>query len=92
MDGFSDRGSTPLASTILEKSELIPNRECVRIFCLYQRHYILMFMPRGLTVLWAFCFIHTFEFLSAFVYNTLKEVVNMVGKKRKIILSDFDHD
>ena len=51
-----------------------------------------MFMPRGLTVLWAFCFIHTFEFLSAFVYNTLKEVVNMVGKKRKIILSDFDHD
>ena len=40
-------GSSPPVSTIHEKSELIPNRECVRIFCLYQRHYILMLKPRG---------------------------------------------
>ena len=40
-------GSSPPVSTILEKSELIPNWECVRIFCLYQRHYILMLKPRG---------------------------------------------
>ena len=38
-------GSSPLSSTIYEKSELIPNRECVRIFCFYQRHYILMLKP-----------------------------------------------
>ena len=36
-----------LSSTIHEKSELLHDRKCVRIFCLYQRHYILMLKPRG---------------------------------------------
>ena len=39
--------SSPISSTILEKSELIPNRERVRIFCLYQRHSILRIDPGG---------------------------------------------
>ena len=36
-----------LLSTIHEKSELLHDRKCFRIFCLYQRHYILMLQPRG---------------------------------------------
>ena len=39
--------SSPISSTIHEKSELLHDRKCVRIFCLYQRHYILMLKPRG---------------------------------------------
>ena len=51
-----------LSSTIHEKSELLHDRKCVRIFCLYQRHYILMPLPRGLfRPLGIFYFIHTFE-------------------------------
>ena len=40
--------SSPISSTIYEKSELLHDRKCVRIFYLYQRHSILMPMPRGL--------------------------------------------
>ena len=51
-----------LSSTIHEKSELLHDRKCVRIFCLYQRHYILMLLPRGFhSPLGIFCFIHTLE-------------------------------
>ena len=42
-----------IVSTILEKSELIPNRECVRIFCLYQRYCILTKKAQGMVILWA---------------------------------------
>ena len=49
-------GSSPVVSTIHEKSELLHNRKCVRIFCLYQRHYILMLLPRGFyRLLGTFC-------------------------------------
>ena len=34
--------SSLFRSTIHEKSELLHDRKCVRIFCLYQKHYILM--------------------------------------------------
>ena len=40
-------GLGPISSTIHEKSELLHDRKCVRIFCLYQRHFILMLKPRG---------------------------------------------
>ena len=40
-------GSSPISSTIYEKSELLHDRKCVRVFCLYQRHYILMLRPGG---------------------------------------------
>ena len=40
-------GSSPISSTIYEKSELLHERKCVRIFYLYQRHFILMLKPRG---------------------------------------------
>ena len=36
-----------LSSTIHEKSELLHDRKCVRIFYLYQRHYILTRTPGG---------------------------------------------
>jgi len=36
-----------ISSTIYEKFELLHDRKCVRIFCIYQRHYILMLKPRG---------------------------------------------
>ena len=35
-------GSSPVVSTIHEKSELLHNWKCVRIFYLHQRHYILI--------------------------------------------------
>ena len=41
-------GSSPISSTIHEKSELLHDWKCIRIFCLHQRHSILMPMPRGL--------------------------------------------
>ena len=58
-DYAPNRFSYPYLRTVIllfriyEKSELLHDRKCVRIFCLYQRHYILMLTPRG-TVLWAF--------------------------------------
>ena len=42
--------SSLFRSTIHEKSELISDWKCVRIFCFYQRHYILMITPRGLNM------------------------------------------
>ena len=46
-----DAGSSPASSTIHEKSELTPDRECVRISYFHQRHYILSLCPR-------FCLAH----------------------------------
>ena len=40
-------GSSPAVSTKNEKSELLPLWECVRIFHLYQRYFLLLFMPGG---------------------------------------------
>ena len=40
-----DAGSSPASSTIQKKSELIPNRERVRISRFYQRYYILSLCP-----------------------------------------------
>ena len=34
---------------------------------------------------------HTFDIDAIFFYTVSKEVVNVTDKKRKIILSDFDH-
>jgi hypothetical protein len=39
--------SSPISAAVYEKSELLHDRKCVRIFCLHQRHYILMWQPRG---------------------------------------------
>lgn len=39
--------STPVVSTIYEKSELFPNRGYVRIFHFYQGYYILSRKPGG---------------------------------------------
>ena len=43
----SEFGFEGSESTIHEKSELISDWKCVRIFCFYQGYYILKFMPRG---------------------------------------------
>ena len=40
-------GSSPAVSTTYEKSELLPLWECVRIFHLYQRYFLLLFKPGG---------------------------------------------
>ena len=40
-------GSSPAVSTKNEKSELLPLWECVRIFHLYQRYFLLLFKPGG---------------------------------------------
>lgn len=48
------RGLTPLSSTTYEKSELIPHRECVRIFHFYQGYFLLMFIPGGFFILRVF--------------------------------------
>ena len=37
-----------------EKSELIPHRECVRIFHFYQGYFLLMFIPGGFFILRVF--------------------------------------
>ena len=68
MEEFSDGGSTPPASTIHEKSELVPHRERVRISCFYQRYYILSLFPR-------FCLAHnrglcTFDETFLLLYNS----------------------
>ena len=41
-------GSSPAVSTTYEKSELLPYRECVRIFHFYQRKFLLLFTPGGI--------------------------------------------
>lgn len=43
-----------LSSTTYEKSELIPHRECVRIFHFYQGYFLLMFIPGGFFILRVF--------------------------------------
>ena len=43
-------GSNPPSPTKTKKSELDSDRIWVRIFCFYQRHYILMITPRGLNM------------------------------------------
>ena len=51
-----------LEGCIHEKSELLHDRKCVRIFYLHPRHYILIIKPRGFNrPLGIFCFIHTLE-------------------------------
>ena len=47
-------GSNPPSSTIYEKSELLPYRECVRIFHFYQGYFLLMFIPGGFFILRVF--------------------------------------
>ena len=47
-------GSSPVFSTTYEKSELIPHRECVRIFHFYQGYFLLMFIPGGFFILRVF--------------------------------------
>ena len=84
-------GSSPISSTIHEKSELLHDRKCVRIFYLYQRHYILMLKPRGFSrPLGLFYFIHTLEVpvLSSYneVINKNKEELHMKQPKRILIL------
>ena len=44
--GCSSVSSSPISSTIHEKSEFVPHWERVRISCLYQRYYILSPCPR----------------------------------------------
>ena len=46
--------SSPVVSTIHEKSERLHDRKCVRIFWLYQRYYILMLKSVALSVLWVY--------------------------------------
>ena len=41
------RQSSPISSTIQEKSELVPSRERVRISYFHQRYYILSLCPSG---------------------------------------------
>ena len=44
--GCSSVSSSPISSTIHEKSELVPHWERARISCLYQRYHILSLCPR----------------------------------------------
>lgn len=47
----SSPATTSVLSTTYEKSELIPHRECVRIFHFYQGYFLLMFIPGGFFIL-----------------------------------------
>ena len=78
-----DAGSSPVSSTIQKKSELIPNRERVRISYLHQRYYILSLCPPGFAL----------RTTGGFVYSTKQSSFGTIiaSTKRRIAYGNSVH-